>query len=80
MRMRDDSCHAGVVRATDYYGNIEGAYLARTLQRGRAGSCEPAEPWMHSAGLGLKRPATRYRQADVAIPETILVTQRNKIA
>ena len=31
-----------------------------------------------AAGLGLKRPATHYRQADVAIPETILVTQRNK--
>ena len=44
MRMRDDSCHAGVARATDYYRNIEGTYLARALQRGRAGSCEPAEP------------------------------------
>ena len=44
LRMRDDSCHAGVARATDYYRNIEGTYLARALQRGRAGSCEPAEP------------------------------------
>ena len=44
MGMRDDSCHAGVARATDYYLNIEGTYLARPLQRGRAVPCEHAEP------------------------------------
>ena len=52
MRMRDDSCHAGVARATDYYRNIEGTYLARALQRGRAGSCEPAEPCACHSGTG----------------------------
>ena len=30
MRMRDGPCHAGVARATDYYCNIEGTYLAGT--------------------------------------------------
>ena len=44
MHMRDDSCHAGVARATDHNQGIEGTYLPHAGQHGRAVSCEPAEP------------------------------------
>ena len=52
MRMRDDSCHAGVARATDHNQGIEGTYLPRAGQRGRAVSCEPAEPCACHSGTG----------------------------
>ena len=44
MHIRDNSCHANVARATDHNQGIEGTYLPRAGQRGRAVSCEPAEP------------------------------------
>jgi len=52
MHMRDDSCHAGVARATDHNQGIEGTYLPRAGQRGRAVSCEPAEPCACHSGTG----------------------------
>ena len=52
MHMRDDSCHAGVARATDHSQGIEGTYLPRAGQRGRAVSCEPAEPCPCHSGTG----------------------------
>ena len=52
MHMRDDSCHAGVARATDHNQGIEGTYLPRAGQRGRAVSCEPAEPCPCHSGTG----------------------------
>ena len=55
MHMRDDSCHAGVARATDHNQGIEGTYLPRAGQRGRAVSCEPAEPCACHSGTGESR-------------------------
>ena len=52
MHMRGDSCHAGVARATDHNQGIEGTYLPRAGQRGRAVSCEPAEPCPCHSGTG----------------------------
>ena len=52
MHMRDDSCHAGVARATDHNQGIEGTYLSCAGQRGRAVSCEPAEPCPCHSGTG----------------------------
>ena len=52
VHMRDDSCHAGVARATDHNQGIEGTYLPRAGQRGRAVSCEPAEPCPCHSGTG----------------------------
>ena len=44
MHMRDDSCHANVARATDYYQSMGGTYLTCASQSGRAASCELAQP------------------------------------
>ena len=50
--MRDDSCHADVWSATEYYRNIKGTYLARAVQRGQAVSFESAEPCACHSGTG----------------------------
>ena len=52
MHIRDNSCHANVARATDHNQGIEGTYLPRAVQRGRAVSCEPAEPCACHSGTG----------------------------
>jgi hypothetical protein len=52
MHIRDNSCHANVARATDHNQGIEGTYLPRTGQCGRAVSCKPAEPCACHSGTG----------------------------
>ena len=62
MHMRDDSCHAGVARATDHNQSIEGTYLPCAGQRGRAVLCKPADRAMRPCHSGTRENTMLYTQ------------------